>query len=67
MLFLGYTQNKVLGTDEAHVGEMGAIITDSRLETRIKIYIYILCILMDVTAPELEFMLEKFGKVNRGS
>ena len=59
-MLLGYTQNKVLGTDEAHVGEMGAIITDSRLETRIKIYI--LCILMDVTAPELEFMLEKFGR-----
>ena len=40
-MLLGYTQNKVLGTDEAHVGEMGAIITDSRLETRIiKIYIY---------------------------
>ena len=41
---------KVIGKGKAHVGKMDAILTDSRLDTRIK-----RCILMDLMVPKLEY------------
>ena len=41
---------KVIGKGKAHVGKMVAILTDSHLDTRIKI-----CILTNVIVPKLEY------------
>ena len=41
---------KVIGNGEAHGGKMGAILTDSHLDTRIR-----RCILMNVIVPKLEY------------
>ena len=52
-MLLGCTHTaKVIGNGEAHVvvGKMEAILTDSHLDTRIKI-----CILINVIVPKLEY------------
>ena len=41
---------KVIRKDKAHVGNMDAILTDSHLDTRIKI-----CIMINVIVPKLEY------------
>ena len=40
----------MIGKGKAHVGKADAILTDSHLDTRIK-----LCILMNVNVPKLEY------------
>ena len=49
---------KVIRKGKAHVGKMDAILTDSHLDTRIKI-----CIRMNVIAPKVEYAGEVWGGV----
>ena len=56
-LLLGCTHSKRIGKGKRPVGKMDAILTDSRLETRIK-----LRNLMDVIVPKLEYAEVSEGK-----
>ena len=53
---------KVMGKGKAQAGKMDAILTNSHLDTGIKI-----CILMNVTVPKSRSMQEKYGKRTQNS